>query len=331
MSHKRQGIVLLNMGSPASEDEVRAFLYRLFQDIDIFEFSGGRWFRTMFASLISTLRAPQVRQRYRALGGLSPLLAHTQKQALVLEQSLAEEGFDAPVEVGMRYSRPFISEAVRNLVNRGAEGIIGLPLYPQYCRSTTGSSLLALKESAEIICPDFSCRDIFHWCENSGYHTALARRIQASLNKFQSQEKVTLLFMAHSIPVRYVQKGDPYIDQVKITVEGVLQALKREGLDGIPWYLAYQSRVGPVKWVGPTVMEVLRTMMAKGLNRIIVVPISFVSDHLETLYEIDLHYKRLALELGVQRFERIESLNAGKDFIKTLAEQIVQSFGCSNE
>ena len=133
--------------------------------------------------------------------------------------------------------------------------------------------------------------------------------------------------MAHSIPERFVRKGDPYVEQVEVTVAGILDVLNRESRERLPWLLAYQSQVGPVKWVGPTVPQALEVLVSDGLRSIIVAPVSFVSDHLETLYEIDLHYRRLALELGCERFERIESLNASDDFVAFLADRVIKVFG----
>ncbi len=324
MTRLRTGIALLNMGSPAAADDTRAFLFRLFSDPDIFRFPGGKWFRPLFAGLISSLRASRVRQRYRIMGGASPLLEITRKQAASIEALLRVRGYDFPVEVCMRYSPPLTEEALERLLSRGADAIIGLPLYPQYSTTTTGSSLRVLRAALGKTAPVLPYEEIRHWYDLPGYHAALAGRILSCWNRIYEEGRTGLLFLAHSIPTRFVREGDPYIGQVQDTVQGILHELKRQGPLQPPWFLGYQGQVGPVKWEGPPVREVLERMMAEGIRRVVVIPVSFVSDHLETLYEIDLEYRRLALEMGVEAFERIESLNDGEDFIETLVDLVLR-------
>lgn len=324
MKGLRPGIALLNMGSPETVEETQRFLFRLFSDPDIFRFPGGKWLRPLFAFLISSLRASRVRQRYRVMGGASPLVEITRKQARLLEATLQARGREFPVEVCMRYSAPFTEEALERLRSRGADLILGLPLYPQYSKTTTGSSVRVLKETLDKMAPELGYEEVRSWYELPGYHAALAKRILSCWNGISVQGKTGILFLAHSIPMRFVREGDPYIGQVEETVDGILLQLKRHMAEVPPWYLGYQGQVGPVKWVGPPVRQVLETMMEIGIRRVVVVPVSFVSDHLETLYEIDLEYRRLALEMGMEAFERIESLNDGEDFIETLADLILQ-------
>ncbi len=327
MTGGRTGIALMNLGSPPSPGEVRRFLFRLFMDIEMFRFPGERLARPLFAALIAGLRAKRVRQRYRLLGGTSPLVPLTERQARGLEAALLQRGYAVPVEVCMRYSHPFASEAVERLVARGVRGIVGFPLYPQYSDSTSGSSLRALREAAKQHRPPLPCHEIRSWFDDPAYHAALARRILACRRRLNGVEKVGLLFVAHSVPVRFVLRGDPYVQHVERTVAGVLGVLNRETGGALPWLLAYQSRVGPVSWVGPTVPEALEAVLADGVRSVIVAPVSFVSDHLETLYEIDLHYRRQAFELGCERFERIDSLNASDDFVALLADLVVRAYG----
>jgi ferrochelatase len=224
----------------------------------------------------------------------------------------------------MRYSRPFSTEAVERLRARGADRIIGLPLYPQFSHSTSGSSLTALTRAIESLCPGLPCTAISHWCDDPDHHLALARRILARRRRMAREETVGLLLVAHSVPEKFVLRGDPYVEHVERTVEGVLNVLDREWSPSFPWMIAYQSQVGPIKWVGPTVVQALEAMQADGIRSVIVAPVSFVSDHLETLYDIDLEIRRKALELGFERFERIESLNAGDDFLAVLAGLVIR-------
>jgi len=326
MIRGKTGIALLNMGSPASPGDVRRFLKQLFLDIEMFDFPGERLVRPFFAALISSLRAGRVRRRYRVLGGTSPLLQLTQEQAAGLEGALLERGYSVPVEVCMRYSHPFSSEAVRRLRARGAGEIIGLSLYPQFSYSTSGSSLLALRQEVEGFRPGLSLQEITYWYDDPDYHAALGRRILACRERLAREEGVGLLLVAHSVPERFVLRGDPYVEQVEKTVAGILDVLERESSAHLPWLLAYQSQVGPIRWVGPTVEQALEAMLADGLRSVIVAPVSFVSDHLETLYDIDLIYRRQAIEMGFERFERTESLNASDDFAGLLAGLVINRF-----
>ncbi|MEW6441060.1 MAG: ferrochelatase [bacterium] len=321
----RPGVVLMNLGAPASAAEVRAFLFRLFQDREIFAFPGGRLLQPLFAGLVALLRSPRVEVRYRSLpGGGSPLLPITRKQAVALERELALRGLGWPVEVAMRYSRPFAEDALEGLKARGADGVVGLPLYPQFSRATGGSSLNALQAAWKKSADRRPLRTVRSWHLERGLHQAIVRRVLAALEKLEGGGQTGLLFVAHSVPVRFVEQGDPYVQHVEETV----LALRREldaapGMAELPGVLAYQSQVGPVRWVGPTVPAALRQMHQEGIRRVLVVPVSFVSDHLETLYEIDLYYRKAAFELGMERFERVESLNAGRDFIETLGDLVV--------
>jgi ferrochelatase len=326
MIRGKTGIALLNMGSPASPGDVRRFLKQLFLDIEMFHFPGERFVRPFFAALISSLRAGRVRRRYGVLGGTSPLLQLTQEQAVGLERALLERGYSVPVEVSMRYSHPFSTQAVARLQARGAGEIIGLPLYPQFSHSTSGSSLLALRQAMQGLGSGVSFREITDWYDNPDYHAALARRILACRERLAREEGVGLLFVAHSVPERFVLRGDPYVEQVEKTVRGILNVLERETSAHLPWLLAYQSQVGPIRWIGPRVEQALEAMLGDGLRSVIVAPVSFVSDHLETLYDIDLIYRRQALEMGFERFSRTESLNGSDDFTDLLAGLVINRF-----
>lgn len=175
----------------------------------------------------------------------------------------------------------------------------------------------------ESLCPGLPLQEIAHWYEDPGYHAVLAKRILASRRRLDRGQSVGLLFVAHSVPERFVLEGDPYVEQIEKTVAGILDVLHREPGAPLPWLLAYQSQVGPIRWVGPTVMQALEAMLGDGLRSVILAPVSFVSDHLETLYDIDLQYRKQAFELGFEGFERIESMNASDDFLSVLADLVI--------
>jgi len=324
MNRVRAGIVLLNMGSPGSPEETRAFLFRLFSDPDMVRLPGGPVLRPLLAGLISALRAPRVARRYRDIGGISPLLEITRNQARALEGALRERGAGLPVEVGMRYSRPFAREALQSLIRRGAETIVALPLYPQFSVGTTASSLRDVEEAVRRVCPGTGLHEIRDWHAEPWFLRALAQRTLSRLKQAGDGGRTGVLFVAHSIPTRFQEEGDPYIGQVEATVGGVTKMLAEEGMGTVPCFLAYQGQVGPVSWVGPTVPEALQRIVTEGILEIVVVPVSFVSDHLETLYEIDLEYRREAEGLGVRRFDRIAPLNADPDFVGGLAGLVLQ-------
>jgi protoporphyrin/coproporphyrin ferrochelatase len=327
MNGMGRGIALLNMGSPESPDDIQRFLFRLFSDPEIFRFPGGKVFRPVFARIISTLRSPRVRKRYGAIGGVSPLLKITRKQCVALEKALGEMGVPMPVEVCMRYSHPFSREAVAKLVERGAREIIGMPLYPQFSTGTTGSSLSDLRKAVAETCPGVLLREIPHWFEDASYHAAVAGRILSCLENLREAEETGVLFLAHSIPERFHREGDPYIGQVRETVSGIVKILQKDRQEEISWWLAYQGQVGPVRWVGPTVVQGLSTMKEKGIVGVVVAPVSFVSDHLETLHEIDIEAREMAREIGMKEFVRIPALNESEDFVRALAALICRRLG----
>jgi ferrochelatase len=323
------GVLLLNLGAPGSPREVRSFLFRLFRDRQIFPMPGGRVLQWPFAVLLTLLRGSKVVDRYRSLPGRgSPLLSITRRQALALEKRLRLEGLAWPVEVAMRYSRPFAPEALESLAARGARSLVALPLYPQFSTATTGSSLVALRQSVSRSRNPWSLVEILSWHDRPDLHRAIANRVAAKVLEAGGSHNLAVLFLAHSLPMRFVRAGDPYVKQIEETVRGIADAMDNlEGVKGVPTFLAYQSQVGPVEWVGPDVKRALQELRSRGARRIVVAPVSFVSDHLETLYEIDRLHRRTALEMGFEAFERIESFNDAPEFIDLLARIVLEHGG----
>ena len=325
MSHGLPGILVLTMGGPPRLEDVRPFLRNLFSDPLIFRFPLGSILQTPFALLVSSLRAGKVKRLYQQIGGGSPLGEITQRQASALEMDLSSRGYAFPVAVAMRYWKPDTLEAIERMLDRSVDRIIALPLYPQYSRATTGSSLHLLETVVKGSGSSLSVRAIESWCSHPGYLACIAGRIEKALDQVGYGPHTALLFVAHSLPQRFVQEGDPYVQEVERTVQGTLSLLAAQATcSTIPWYLAYQSRVGPVQWVGPPVEEVLHQMIDQGHHKIVVIPVSFVSDHLETLYEIDIQYRNMASRCGASVFERIEALNDAPDFIQCLADLVIR-------
>lgn len=314
---EKVGVVLLNLGGPGTLDEVEPFLYNLFSDRKIIRL--GPWFMQKFiARMISRKRAPVSRESYRLIGGGSPLSRITGEQGAALAQELSPRG-DFRVAMAMRYWRPSARETLQQMADAGVRRLVALTLYPHYSVATTGSSLDDLRAAAKLWPGRFDIAAIDSWPEQRDYVECLAQSIREGLARFGGEE-ARLLYSAHSLPVKFIEEGDPYVEELEKTLRAV------EVLTGVPGALCYQSRSGPVEWLEPSTPDMLREVAAKGIRNVLMVPISFVSDHVETLYEVDILYRDQARELGM-RLERTESLNTNPAFIKGLADLVLAACG----
>jgi ferrochelatase len=305
--------VLFQLGGPDSPESIEPFLYNLFCDPDIIDFPFARIARQPLAKLISVTRARHVAQHYAAIGGRSPILEHTRRQATALEAVLRAE-CDARVVVAMRYWRPFTDEAIRLLQPHAPEQVVLLPLYPQYSRTTTGSSLNEWRRKfrANGWNPVVHAIEEFH--EDEAYLAAVVEAISTALAGADSRE-FDFVFSAHSVPLAVIDQGDPYQRQIERTVELVWQ---RGGWQGRR-HLCYQSKVGASKWLRPSMHETVARLGAEKRKRMLVVPISFVSDHVETLHEIDIQHREQARGLGIADYRMAPGLNDSPRFIAALA------------
>ena len=312
------GVILLNLGGPDSLQAVRPFLYNLFSDREIIRL-GPAPMQKPLAWLISTLRSPKTEKMYSQIGGKSPILDITRAQAVALEEALNKKS-NSPhsfkVYIGMRYWRPFTEEVVAQMSRDGIKKVIGLSLYPQYSVTTSGSSISEFRKAAsrygmEIIIVD-------SWHNHPLYIEALVDVIKRGLASFERESNPHILFSAHSLPQKIIDQGDPYVDQTVETIREI------EKLLPITWHLSYQSKSGPVKWLEPSTEDKLEELAHAGIKNVLVVPISFVSDHIETLYEIDILYKDLAGKLGIN-LKRTESLNDHPKFIAALQDIVEKS------
>jgi ferrochelatase len=315
-SEKPIGLVVLNMGGPDSLSAVRPFLYQLFSDRELIRLPAGALLQKPFAALISVLRAPKVRLNYAQIGGKSPQLEWTTRQVEGVARAL-----DADVRpyVAMRYWEPRADEAVQRMRADGIERAVVLSLYPHYTGATTGSSLNDFARAVKLHHPRLRYTVIREWYNWPGYLDALANRVREGLEKFHemSRDEVTILFSAHALPQKFIDRGDPYLEHVQATVRGVM-----ERIGDHPWTLAFQSRSGPVQWMEPDTVEELDRLGAERVPGVLIVPVSFVSDHIETLQEIDFEYRLHAEKVGIPRFERAPSLNAHPDFVSALADLV---------
>ena len=315
------GVALLQLGGPDSLDAVEPFLYNLFCDPDIIDLPLAFLFRKPLARLISSRRAPKVQEYYRHIGGRSPILRLTERQARALERAL---GSPAPVRVGiaMRYWHPLTQRTVQKFKKQGIERVVLLPLYPQYSKSTTGSSVNEWQRVAarERYHPDV--RVVEEYCEHPDYIAALVHNVRIALNRVPrtDREAVHLVFSAHGTPISLVRAGDPYQQQVIRTYNAVLKA----GDFRLPHTLCYQSKVGPQKWLEPSLSGTVHALASGKVTHMIVVPLAFVSDHSETLWEINIEMRREAKKLGVRHFDISPALNTNPSFIRAL-QQLVRA------
>ena len=312
--NSRVAVVLFNMGGPDSPEAVEPFLYNLFSDPLIVEMPFRKLFQKRIARRIARKRSEWVRKAYEKIGGKSPVNYWTEVQRQKLEERLRRRGVEADVFTAMRYWRPLIREAARLVRDGGYRELVLLPLYPQYSQVTTATSLL---EWDRVFGADGIIQHrVREFYAHPAYLKAMSARIEQALKQFPEslQTKVELLFSAHGVPERIIRRGDPYRRQIEESVR-LLMALRQEER---PWHLAFQSRATPVKWIQPDIGDMLVELGKQGKEALLVVPISFVSDHLETLYELDIQYRELAESAGIRHYRVMQGLNGSDEFISAL-------------
>ena len=328
MPLQRLAVILFQLGGPDRPEAIEPFLYNLFCDPEIIDFPLARIGRKPLARLISAARARKVAHHYEVIGGGSPIRRLTEAQALALQRELRVRGLDAHCVVAMRYWHPLIEEAAAQVRALECDELVLLPLYPQYSSTTTGSSLNEWRRQWESTDPGRVARvhTIREFYRDTMYLDAWAQKINETLSLFDDRAAVELVFSAHSVPVAVIKRGDPYQRQVEETVELVM----RRGGWANPHRLCWQSKVGASRWLQPSLRATLRELGAAGARDVCVVPVSFVSDHVETLGEIDHEARRLAAEAGIRHFEMTPGLNDSPRFIAALARLVEQAVGCSS-
>ena len=309
----RTAVVLFNLGGPDSLAAVEGFLFNLFSDPDIFKLPLGFLTQKPFARAFARRRAPAASAGYRAIGGRSPLLANTERQARALTAALADYGVD--VFICMRYWHPLTREVVAALKAGGYTRAILLPLYPQFSTTTTGSSFNEFQRECARQHYMPTCELIREWYDQPDYLAAVADDIRAAAAALPEPDpaRVELLFSAHGLPQKVIDRGDPYAEQIQATYAQVCAALKFPHTT-----LCYQSRVGPLQWLRPYTEDVVKQKAAAGAQQILVYPIAFVSDHIETLYELGVEYAELAKRGGVAHYRVVPALNDNPGLIAAL-------------
>ncbi len=312
-------VVLFNLGGPDGPQAVEPFLRNLFSDSAIITLPA--LFRIPLAHFIAARRAPIAREIYAKIGGRSPILEETQAQGRALEQMLFARGHEARSFIAMRYWKPFSDETARVVKTWGPDRIVLLPLYPQFSKTTTGSSLVAWRKAADKagLSAPTSRACCYPWA--NGFVQAETRLIREALAKVQSGRPYRLLLSAHGLPKRTIARGDPYQWQVERTAAAIVERLAIPGLDHI---VCYQSRVGPLEWIGPSTDSEIRRAATDGKS-VVIAPIAFVSEHSETLVELDIEYAELARHAGVQDYIRVDTVGTAPDFIAGLADLVMNA------
>lgn len=319
----RLGVLLLNLGGPEQLSDVRPFLFNLFSDPEIIRIPIAALQKPL-AWIISTSRAKKSQANYQKIGGGSPLRRITEEQARALETQLRAQGEDAKVYIGMRYWHPFTEEALAQIEEDGIEQLVILPLYPQFSISTSGSSFRLIEkiwsENPQLKPPQYTV--IADWYKEPGYLQAMTELIATEIDKCPNPDRAHVFFSAHGVPVSYVEEaGDPYQAEIEECTELIMKTLGRQNDRS----LAYQSKVGPIEWLKPYTEDAIVELAAKGVTELVVVPISFVSEHIETLEEIDIEYREIAEEAGIHTFNRVPALDTNPIFIQTLVDLVLRA------
>ncbi|MEH2448119.1 MAG: ferrochelatase [Nostoc sp.] len=319
----RVGVLLLNLGGPDKLEDVGPFLYNLFSDPEIIRLP-FRWLQKPLAWFIASRRLKTSQENYKQIGGGSPLRRITEAQGEALKEQLGYLGQEANIYVGMRYWHPYTEEAIAELIQDNIEHLVILPLYPQFSISTSGSSFRLLEklwqEDPKLQHIDYTV--IPSWYKEPGYLQAMAELVAQELEQFPNPDEVHIFFSAHGVPKSYVEEaGDPYQQEIEECTALIMQTLNRPNVHT----LAYQSRVGPVEWLQPYTEDALKELGAQGVKDLVVVPISFVSEHIETLQEIDIEYREVAEESGIHNFRRVPAPNTHPVFINALADLVIDA------
>jgi ferrochelatase len=318
------GIVMLNLGGPDSPAAVEPFLRNLFADPDVIQLPPVvRLLQPLFARMVAQRRAPHARAAYEQIGGRSPIGEESAAQAQAVAAELDRRGVPAHGLVAMGCWHPFSDEAVAELGRLGIRRAVAVPLFPHYSRSTTGSSFVALDRAVARAGNAVQVAQVRSYPAAAGYLDAVADRVRAATAAVPLDERarVPVLFSAHGLPEAYIRRGDPYLDEIRTTVAAVTARLAL----GARARLCFQSRVGPQRWLGPSTEDALAAVGAEGHRSVVVVPIAFTGEHIETLQEIDIIYKEQAEKAGITCFARARTVGTHPAFIGALAELALEA------
>jgi protoporphyrin/coproporphyrin ferrochelatase len=332
------GLILCGMGGPDGPHAVQPFLRNLFNDPLIIGIPG--LIRPLLSRLIAWRRTPKVRERYAVLGagGGSPQLDWTQQQADYIKAKLNEAGLETLTHLAMSYWHPFAHEALANLCDAGAKQFLILPMYPQYAEATSTSILSSLHQALRDHGVEYPVHTITNWQTLPGLVDTVAGGtlplIEAWRKADRWPETCALVFVAHSLPMRQIKRGDPYPGQIDQTLQAVHGRL-RAHFDNDPWWrsmiggeqpmLTFQSRVGPIKWMGPDIVDEVQRLGEEGCRHLTVVPLSFTCEHIETMHELDIELRETAEEAGIMDFSRTPALNMDPRWLDSMADHLMET------
>jgi ferrochelatase len=309
------GIVLLNLGGPDSPEAVEPFLRNLFADPEVIQLGWLRFLQPTLARMIARRRAPMSRAAYAQIGGRSPIRAESEAQARAVAEAVARRGLPARPYVAMACWHPFSDEAVASMRTDGVTRAVAVPLFPHHSRTTTGSSFQALDRAAAGQGLEIARVDSYP--DAPGYVAALCDCLRDALATLPAhlRDEAPVLLSAHGLPESYIRKGDRYLDEIRVTYAAVTRALKLEGRA----QLCFQSRLGPQKWLGPYTEEAIDRVADSGQRAVVVCPIAFTGEHIETLQELDILYRDRARARGIEHFARARTVGVHPAFIDALA------------
>lgn len=301
----KKAVVLMNMGGPNNLDEVEVFLTNMFNDKYII--GAPQPIRAMIGFIITSLRKKEAKENYKALGGMSPIVGHTKRLVRRLEKEI-----DADVFYKMRYTPPFAKDVLNDL--KEYDEIYAIPMYPHYSSTTTKSSIEELEKWAKKLKLKAKIKTLDSYYDDENYNKAIVERIKESLN-YDDPEEFELIFSAHGLTQRTIDKGDPYQKHILANVEYAKKELEKQGIKFRNIHVAYQSRLGPMEWIRPYMDDKLKEMSGK---KVIIYPISFTVDNSETQFELDIEYKEIADEVGIKDYRVARAPNHNRYFLETL-------------
>jgi ferrochelatase len=318
-------VVVMNLGGPDSLDDVEPYLRRLFGDPDVIQFPALlRPLQPLFARAVARRRAEMSRENYRLIGGRSPIAAESSAQVAAVTAELERRGLRARPYVAMAAWHPLSEEAVRDMHADGVTRAVALPLYPHYSRTTTGSSWrLLTRAAARAACAGDGALElelVARYPDAPGYLEAVTERVSEAIATLppEHRNRAPVIFSAHGLPEKYIVRGDPYLDEIRLTVAEVVRRLGLEARAR----LAFQSRVGRMRWLGPQTEEVLHELGTAGETAVVVVPVAFTGEHIETLQEIDILFREHAARVGIVSFARARTVGCHPAFVSALADLV---------
>ncbi len=327
VSDSEIAVVLLNMGGPKTIADVKDFLYRLFSDSLIIRLPWPWLTQKLFAMIIVNARHQEAQKRYALIGGGSPIYASTEAQTMALEMELKRRGRNLFVTYSFNYSDPLPEETLAQIRRSGQKYILPVSLYPHNSFATTGSNMHYLNKAAKRVYPSAAFLPCRSYYLADSYINAFVDRILEQLKPSESLDDFYLLFSAHGLPLYFLLEGDPYAFEIAQTVARIVDRLKKQD----SWVIAYQSAVGPMRWLKPSTEAMINHLAKRGIKKLLVVPVSFVSDHIETLCEIDIEYRAVAESAGIKDFRVSKALECHPGFIHALADCVENSLGRSSK